>query len=246
MEHLPIVSGSGSLRFEKTLIKGEIDNRLLYFNRTGELVWKQAVMIPLDKQYSVAEYKYKPNKDYLIYFPQIDGMENPENVNRTLKELAGVKPVPAHTQLESNYSGDFEIPFYKKNLLVIEITGYDYPFCAAHGMPVRKYAHINLKTGSIYQLKDLFKPGSPYVKVLSDNIADQIKSNNQYSSYLFPDQYHGIEVDQPFFISETGLNIYFNPYEIAAFAAGFPTFTIPFEDLEDIINRNSEFWKSFH
>ncbi len=34
--------------------------------------------------------------------------------------------------------------------------------------------------------------------------------------------------------------------EIAAFAAGFPTFTLPFDDLTDIINTNSEFWKSFH
>ncbi|MFL6561407.1 MAG: RsiV family protein, partial [Bacillus sp. (in: firmicutes)] len=117
---------------------------------------------------------------------------------------------------------------------------------AAHGMPVEKYAHINLKTGSMYQLNNLFKSGSPYVKVISDNIRDQIKNNYQYSSYLFPDEYHGIKADQPFFISEAGLNLYFAPYEIAAYAAGFPTFTIPFEDLEDIINKNSEFWKSFH
>ncbi|MEH7075559.1 WG repeat-containing protein [Neobacillus drentensis] len=245
-EHLPIVSGSGSLRFDKTLIKGEIDNRLFYFNQAGKLVWKQADVIPLDKQFSVTQHKYKPNKDYLVYFPQIVGMENSESVNCTLKELAGVKPVPVNKQLESIYSGDFEITYYKKDLLVIEITGYDYPFCAAHGMPIRKYAHLDLKTGSIYQLKDLFKADSPYVKVISDLIRDQIKSNNQYSSYLFPDEYHGIRVDQPFFISESGLNIYFNPYEIAAFAAGFPTFTIPIEDLQAIININGELWKSFH
>ena len=245
-EHLPMVSGSGWLSFEKTLIKGRIDDRLLYFNRTGEIVWKQATILPLTTQYSVVEYKYKPNKDYLVYFPQLAGLENPESVNSTLKEMAGVKPIPAHTQLDSNYSGDYEIPFYKKNLLVIKITGYDYPFCAAHGMPVAKYAHINLKTGSMYQLKDLFKSGSPYVKILSDTIGDQMKSNDQYSSYLFPDQYHGIQADQPFFINEAGLNIYFKPYEIAAYAAGFPTFTIPFDELKAIINMNSQFWKSFH
>ncbi|WP_335693712.1 WG repeat-containing protein [Neobacillus drentensis] len=245
-EHLPMVSGSGWLSFEKTLIKGHIDDHLIYFNQTGELVWKQATILPLNNQYSVVENKYKPNKDYLVYFPQIEGMENPESVNRALKEMAGVKPIPAHTQLESNYTGNYQIPYYKKNLLVIKLEGYDYPFCAAHGMPVEKYAHINLKTGSMYQLKDLFKPGNSYVKVISDLILEQIKSNNQYSSYLFPDEYHGIKVDQPFFISEAGLNIYFQPYEIAAFAAGFPTFTIPFDDLKELINRNSEFWKSFH
>ena len=245
-EHLPMVSGSGSLSFEKTLIKGHIDDRLLYFNRTGELLWKQTRILPLNNQYSVVEHKYKPNKDYLVYYPQINGMENPERVNRALKELVGVKPVPAHTQLVSNYTGDYEIPFYQKNLLVIKMTGYDYPFCAAHGMPVERYAHINLKTGSMYQLKDLFKSGSSYVKIISDRIGAQIKNSEKYASYLFPDEYHGIKVDQPYFISEAGLNIYFHPYEIAAFAAGFPTFTLPFDDLTDIINTNSEFWKSFH
>ncbi|MFP5112294.1 WG repeat-containing protein [Bacillaceae bacterium C204] len=245
-EQLPMISGSGWLSFEKTLIKGQIDDHLLYFNQTGEFIWKQATILPLNNQYFVVEFKYKPNKDYLVYLPQVVGMENPDSVNRALKELAGVKPVPAQTQLASNYTGNYEITYYKKNLLVIKITGYDYPFCAAHGMPIERYAHINLKTGSMYQLKDLFKSGSPYVKVISEIIFNQMKGNNQYSSYLFPDEYHGIKADQPFFISEAGLNIYFNPYEIAAFAAGFPTFTIPFENLKDLINRNSEFWKSFH
>jgi hypothetical protein len=228
------------------MIKGQIDDRLLYFNQTGGLVWKQTIIIPLNNQYSVVEHKYKPNKDYLVYFPQVAGMVNLDSVNRDLKELAGVKPIPAHKQLDSNYTGDFEVSLYKKNLLVIKITGYDYPFCAAHGMPVEKYAHINVKTGSLYQLKDLFKSSSPYVKVISDIIREQMKNNDQYSSYLFPDEYHGIQAEQPFFISEAGLNIYFQPYEIAAFAAGFPTFTIHFEDLKDIINGNSEFWRSFH
>ncbi|EKN69988.1 KWG repeat-containing protein [Neobacillus bataviensis LMG 21833] len=245
MEHLPMVSGNGWLSFEKTLIKGDVDNRLVYFNRNGEEVWKQAAIIPLNNHYSVVEHKYRPNMEYLVYYPQVHGMENPDMVNKTLKELAGVKPVPAGKQLESNYTGDFEINFYKKNLLVIEINGYDYMFCAAHGMPVKKYVHINLRNGSMYQLKDLFKSGSPYVKVLSAIILDQIKSNEQYS-YLFPDEYHGIKADQPFFISEGALNIYFKPYEIAAFVAGFPTFTLPFDELKDIINQSGEFWKSFH
>ncbi|WP_235846933.1 WG repeat-containing protein [Neobacillus soli] len=245
MEHLPMIDGSGTLCFLQTLIKGDIDNRLLYFNRNPELVWKQNTIIPLNSRSSVSEHKYKPNKDYLVYFPQVQGMEKQESVNRALEKLSGVKVVPAHEQLESNYMGDFEVSFYKKELLVIEITGYDYPFCAAHGMPVKKYAHINLKTGSMYQLSDLFKPQSPYVKVISGRIGEQIKSNDKFS-YIFPNEYKGIKADQPFFISEAGLNIYFTPNEIAAFAAGFPTFTIPFGDLKDMINQDGKFWESFH
>ena len=244
MDHLPYVSGNGRLSIEKTLIKGEIDQRLIYFNQKNELVWKQASIYPLTNQYAVVEHKYKPNFDYLVYYPEIKGMENAGQVNDALKAMAGVKQVPV-TPLESHYTGDFTVSFFKKSLLVIEITGYDYPFCAAHGMPLKKYAHINLKTGRLYQLADLFKPESPYVKVISDLIEDQIKSNDEYS-YLFPDQYHGIQEDQPFFISEAGLNIYFLPYEIAPYAAGFPTFSIPFYELKELIDYNGEFWLAFH
>jgi hypothetical protein len=162
-----------------------------------------------------------------------------------LKELSGVKTIPQHTQLDSSYAGDFDVSFYKNNLVVLEINGYDYPFGAAHGMPVKKYAHIDLKTGRFYQLKELFKQEADYVKVISEMIGEQIKNDEQYS-YVFPDTYKGIKADQPFFISDGELNIYFEPYEIAPYAAGFPTFAIPFHDISSIIDHDGDFWRSFH
>jgi hypothetical protein len=246
--NLPIVKGSGELHYDKTLIKGEIDFRLFYFKRNGEPVWKQNTVISLKGPYEVVEEKYKPNKDFLVYYPQISGMvdrKTQAKINQSLKDLAGIKETLPYLQLESNYIGDFEIPFYKKDLLVIEITGYNYPFGAAHGMPIKKYVHIDLKSGEIFSLKDLFKPVSPYVKFLSEWIGNEIKNNPKYT-YVFPGSYKGIQVDQPFFISEEGVNIYFVPYEIAPYAVGFPTFTIFFKNLTQIIDHTSRFWKSFH
>lgn len=245
LDHLPKVQGSGTLAFDKSLIKGDIDLRVSYFDKKGKQVWKQNTIIPLSNHYIVVENKYKPNKDYLVYYPQLTGAASEESVNQTLKDLSGVKPIPQHTQLESSYTGDFEVSFYKNNLVVIEINGYDYPFGAAHGMPIKKYAHIDLKTGSFFQLKDLFKQEADYVKEISEMIGEQIKDDEQYS-YVFPDTYKGIKSDQPFYISEGALNVYFEPYEIAPYAAGFPTFTIPFHDISGMINHAGDFWRSFH
>jgi hypothetical protein len=245
VDYLPKVKGSGSLAFEASLIKGDIDLRILYFDKKGKLIWKQNTIIPLNNHYSVIENKFKPNKDYLVYYPQLKGVENQESVNQTLKDLSGVKPIPHHTQLESSYTGDFDVSFYKNNLVVLEINGYDYPFGAAHGMPIKKYAHINLKSGKFYQLKDLFKPKADYVEVISKIVGEQIKNDDQYS-YVFPDTYKGIKEDQPYFISDGALNVYFEPYEIAPYAAGFPTFTIPFQEISSIINHAGDFWRSFH
>lgn len=112
-------------------------------------------------------------------------------------------------------------------------------------MPSKIYPHIDLVSGKFYELKALFKLNSNYVKVLSDNIGEQIKNNPEYS-YVFPDAYKGIQEDRPFYVGKDALYIYFYPYEIAPYAAGFPTFKIPYKDIMNIINANGEFWRAFN
>ncbi|SDW18288.1 WG containing repeat-containing protein [Paenibacillus sp. CF384] len=245
----PRVNGSGTLTLEEGgLIKAYVDQRLSYLDRTGRIVWQQNTIIPLKEPYFVKEEKYKPNRDYLVYYPQVEGIADQaakHKVNAKLRELSQVKPIPENQKLDYSYSGDFDVSFYKQQLLQLELTGYHFPFGAAHGMPTKKYAIIDLTTGQMFALKDLFKPGSNYVKELSEIIGKQIKNDPQYS-YVFPNTYNGIRPDQPFFVSENALHIYFEPYEIAPYAAGFPTFTIPFAQIRSILDTNGAFWKSFH
>lgn len=244
---LPNVAGSGTLHFVGNLIKADVDQRISYFNENGGVVWQPSTVIPLRPPYQVREEKYKPNKDYLVYYPQVEGMSDPltaAKVNAKLKELSQVKPV-GEGQLDYSYTGDFSVEFFNKNLLVLELNGYNYPFGAAHGMPSKIYAHVDVNSGAFYALKDLFKPGSDYVKTLSALIGEQIKDDPQYD-YVFPDSYKGINANQPFYVNDEALFIYFPPYEIAPYAAGFPTFKIPYADIMDIIAKDGAFWRSFH
>ncbi|EJO5349283.1 WG repeat-containing protein [Clostridium botulinum] len=248
VRNLPVVEGSGTLTIENQLIKSYVDYRISYFDEEGNLIWEENSVISLNNQYKVMEEKYKPNKDYLVYYPKVTGMEDKfleGKVNNRLKQLSQVKPIEGNVQLEYSYLGDFKIEFFNKNLLELELQGYKFPFGAAHGMPSKIYTKIDLTTGEFYELKDLFKEDSDYVRVLSDIIGEQIKNNPEYS-YIFPDSYNGIKEDQPFYVSKDILYIYFYPYEIASYAAGFPTFKIPYNDIMDIINTKGEFWKSFN
>lgn len=245
---LPRLEGGGSMKFVGSLISADVDQRKSYYDLSGKLVWKPNATIPLKPPYRVRELKYKPNKDYLVYYPQIEGMLDPEaerNANRKLKALSAVKPVPPYAQLDASYTGDFAVAFYRGHLLVLELDGYHYPFGAAHGMPSREYVHINLVIGETYALKDLFKPGSPYVKRISDIIRKQIATDPQYS-YVFPDSFKEISPTQLFYVTEDALHIVFPPYEIAPYAVGFPTFAIPYSELAGIIDTDGRFWKSFH
>ncbi|MFT9846739.1 WG repeat-containing protein [Aneurinibacillus sp. REN35] len=247
-EGWPVVSGTGTLTIEGALIRADIDNRLSYVDRSGRVVWQQNTVIPLRGTYKVKEEKFKPNKDYLVYYPQVTGLSHPEveaSINKKLRQQSGIKEIDPNVQLDYNYLGDFTVWFFRKNLLVIKLIGYQYYFGAAHGMPTEVYPHIDLQTGRFYELKDLFKKNSDYVKVLSSIIEQQIKTNPKYS-YIWQDQYKGIAPNQPFYVGEHALYIYFTPYEIAAYVAGFPTFTIPYVEIMNIIDTQGAFWRSFH
>lgn len=245
----PIVPGSGTLSLNGRLIRADVDQRTAYYDRRGKQVWRQNGVIPLRPPYSVLEKKYKPNSDYLVYYPVVEGIANSavsSEVNAKLRKLSlaeGAGGGGASTDF--SYTGDFAVSFFRKNLLVLELNGYRFPFGAAHGMPSRIYTHINLRNGRFFGLSDLFKPGSKYVAKLSEIVGKQIANDPQYS-YVFPDTYKGITADQPFFVDQEALYLYFAPYEIAPYAAGFPTFRIPYAEIMGLISTEGEFWQSFH
>ena len=245
---LPRFDGSGTLTLRGDIVQANVDQRLFYYDRRlGAVVWSPNPAIALTPTLAVREVKYKPNRDYLVYYPQLEGMADAAaqaEANRRLRELSEVKDVPAG-RLDYSYTGDFDIPFFRKSLLVLELSAYHYPWGAAHGMPSLVYAHVDVKDGRFYALKDLFLPGSDYVKTLSDIVGEQIKTDPQYD-YVFPDSYEGVKPDQPFFVSADALHVYFQPYEIGPYAAGFPTFRIPFDRLEPILDKNGAFWRAFH
>lgn len=245
----PVIPGSGVLSFSGSLIRADVDQRTAYYDRRGKQVWRQNGVIPLRPPYSVLEKKYKPNRDYLVYYPVIEGIavsEISKEVNDKLRRLSLAEGAGSGGAMQDfSYTGDFAVSFFRKNLLVLELNGYKYPFGAAHGMPTKLYEHINLRNGRFYELRDLFKPGSKYVEKLSANVGKQITNDPQYS-YVFPDTYKGIAADQPFYVDEDALYLYFAPYEIAPYVAGFPTFRIPYAEIMGLISTEGDFWQSFH
>lgn len=245
-QKLPVVPGQGTLRFQNSLIQANVDFQLTYLDRKGNVIWRPKKTIRLDNQFRVLRMKYKPNPDYLVYFPIIRGMDDrntEESVNTTLATRSQVKPIPSDEKLEYTYYGNFEIEFFKKHLVVIEMNGSQYYLGAAHPMPSKIYSNLDLETGTFYKLEDLFKKDSSYVKVISDIVGKQIEEKD-YD--VFPDSYQGIKPDQPFYVNEESLFVYFEPYEIAPYVAGFPTFEIPFDDIMKLIDTGGSFWRSFH
>lgn len=130
-------------------------------------------------------------------------------------------------------TGRYYIRTNGKGILSISIEMYWFSG-GAHGMTVLKSVTFDVATGRIYYLKDLFKENSHYVKRLTDIIKRQIQERDIPVIVDFT----SIKPDQDFYIENTTLVIYFQLYELAPYAYGFPTFKIPTQEIEDILRKD--------
>ena len=243
--------GKGTLTFDDNIISANIDSRLSYVTKEGKIIWKADNTYSFPKNVKVKEVKYHPDRFMLIYYPEVSGLSNSamqSTINDILKKKFIGEGNPVSQKQDGHYTTSIDRSFQAQifeNLLIFEYDGYDFPFGAAHGMPLKKYYHIDMNTGKIYKLSDLFKPNSNYLQKLNAILKNKIaEKSKEADSMLFPDQFTGIKDEEKFFLTKEKLNIFFTPYEIAAYAAGFPTFSIDYSEIKDIIATDGELWKT--
>ncbi|MCM3637077.1 DUF3298 and DUF4163 domain-containing protein [Sporosarcina luteola] len=171
-----------------------------------------------------------------VYYPVVTQMKDSliqrkmnSAIIRTLNEVLVDQQFynPALVELLAN----FEIKNNQRGILSLNLIVYSFTG-GAHGLTIIKSLTFNTKTGKQYELKDLFKPGSDYVKKLSDIIRVDI---TKWDIQLLDPPFTIIRPDQDFYIADTSLIIYFQLYEITPYAWGFPYFPIPILDIADII-----------
>lgn len=249
---LPRLNGIGTMTVTGNIIKAELDGGLMYLKKNGNIIWQKDETISVGKGFKVKTVKYR--KDFYTYaeYPEIEGLDSniKDSVNSRLKKvfIEGYDK-PSSGIDEDDYYVIIEDGFNvkrNKDLLLIERTGYDYPIGAAHGMPKSDYFFVDLKNGNFYELKDLFKSGANYTAKLGAIIQNRIALNSKIEglfSYfnLKPD----VSATQNFYVTNDSLVIYYYPYDISPYAAGFPEFEIPYGQLTDIIDTNGPFWNSF-
>lgn len=112
-------------------------------------------------------------------------------------------------------------------LLSFGVTTYTYTG-GAHGMANVQYFNVpDMEKTHNLQLSELFQPGYDYKNVLNNLITQQIKTEERKTGNKLPYWFEGISNNQGFSFKNGALLIHFGQYEIAPYAAGMPTFTIP-------------------
>ncbi|WP_313756049.1 DUF3298 and DUF4163 domain-containing protein [Tissierella sp.] len=173
-----------------------------------------------------------------IYYPQIYGLENiyvEDRMNNSILEAMynQIAQQGYYENPETYINGTWELKNNDKGILSLTLINYAFSG-GAHGLTIVKGLTFDIKNGRLYELKDLFKPGVNYVKVLSEEIEEQIEDRNIQTL----EEFKSIKPDQDFYIADLSLTIFFQEYEIAPYSYGILYFPISIYEIQDIIDEN--------
>ena len=136
-------------------------------------------------------------------------------------------------------SSDYEVKKSNDKIFSILIKYYKYSG-GAHGIYEYIPYNIDLASGNVFVLKDIFDENSNYQQVINSEIKNQIKQLNKEqnlpedSTQIYA--FNKIKDNQKFYIKDDSIIIFFDLYDIAPYVAGIPEFTIKREIIENLLN----------
>lgn len=176
-----------------------------------------------------------------IYYPQLSGLSNQQaeqQINKSLLQTVnGLIREQERVQIQGNtqMQGSYEVKTNERGIFSVTMSNFAYTPPMAHPMTFLGSLTADVQTGKIYNLRELFKPGSDYVRVLSENIKKQVQQRQIPTLNPFTT----ISPEQDFYVADKSLVIYFQLYELSPYYVGFPMFPISVYDIETIVADNS-------
>lgn len=191
-------------------------------------------------------------------YPQIEGNARFDNFNREArslitKDVAAFKTAetadetdtgsetPAET-LDSTLDVRYEIRHATDDLISVEFTEGSYERGAVHGNSNTTVVNYDVKNGKKLALADLFNPKSNFLSVISAYCIKDLRDRAKKDKDTMLDEEMMKSGASPradnyraWAITKRGLWITFDPYQVAAFAAGPQFVLVPYSALKDII-----------
>jgi|GEM_PF-447002 len=190
-----------------------------------------------------------------LQYPELAGLQDSQVENKLNSMFAGLareagdrglqtaktmaeEQLARGSKAEAFY--DYRLEYNQKGMISIVFLDYLYSG-GAHGLTVQSSYNIDLKTGTAYGLKDVFKTGTDYVSIISSEVKKQM-AERELTGYLPP--FEAIRPDQDFFLTNSGLAVYFQAYEYTPYAAGIPEFELDFSSIGNYLGAGFEFLNS--
>lgn len=200
-------------------------------------------------------YKRKMILRYKIEYPQFSSMRFQRTLNR-INQFYRTKALDYQKYLKTSFYDDavaqyedsiknhypvraFEAVLaykmtYNKNC-TISLYFDKYEFTGgAHGNTIRNSDSWYLPTGRRISLNELFSrsinPRTYIINVINTQIAEQIKNGNNIYFENYQENVAKYFNPSSFYLTDQGIVIYFQQYEIAPYSSGIPEFLIPYDN----------------
>jgi hypothetical protein len=196
---------------------------------------------------------YSVNAEY----PQIDGDARFDGFNKearalltkdvaafkaseTTVEAGGPSDSPGENQTSTLEAG-YDFHYASDSLVSVAFTEGTYSRGAAHGNSLTQVINFDVKSGKKLALGDLFKDKSKYLSVIASYCQKELRDRAKKPDALVLEELietgAGPRVDNyhAWNITKKGLWIIFDPYQVAAYAAGPQYILVPYSVLKDII-----------
>ncbi|WP_198507803.1 DUF3298 and DUF4163 domain-containing protein [Bacillus sp. FJAT-45037] len=190
-------------------------------------------ILPVDIQ---THHLVEPRLD--VYYPQLAHLKD-QAIEKKLNEriLKQISTMIRKQGFDENpmtvITGGYEIKTNERH--IISLTNSHFAFSGgAHGLTILRSLTMDVEKGSVYSLKDLFKPGADYMKKLNEIIALQIKERD----LPLLNSFDGIAPNQYFYLADKALVLYFQLYDLLPYAFGIPYFVISVYEIQDMIDEN--------
>ena len=146
----------------------------------------------------------------------------------------------------SYYESEYVVTLATNDLVSVAFGVSTYGEGAAHPNHNTVVFNYDLRAGRQLKLADLFKPNSDYLKVISDfaikDLTEQIRGemsgDDPDTDWIREGAGPKEENYQSWNLSPKGLEITFDPYQVASYAAGPHEVVIPLSALTDVIDPN--------
>jgi len=173
-----------------------------------------------------------------VTYPQVQGLKNQtvqNQINQLIKKQVMDLIPPEGCDVYAEILGIYEVEVNQKGILSLRFEFYSIRKQAANGSTVQKSITVDLESGRVYQLYDLFKRDSGYKVVINKMIRDQIKERE----IPLIREFTGITDNQEFYLTGNDLVIYFQEIEITPHYVGIPEFKIPYRLIRNLVREDS-------
>jgi len=190
-------------------------------------------------------------------YPQIEGDSHFDGFNREARTLLQ-KDVAAFKSSEMPEAGDgtsdladeaktstfdcgYDFRYATNDLISVEFAEGTYSRGAAHGNLLTEVLNYDVRNNKKLALADLFIPKSKYLNTIADYCIKDLKARaKKDDSMIFTESIDSnagpnAENYRAWSITKKGLWITFDPYQVAAYAAGPQYVLVPYSTLKEII-----------